>query len=224
MGKRAIGAVLIALGIGLLPVATTAMGQNSRSLTDASSIYGAPQSTSEAQVVSVTRGFPTLSNRAIATSEDTKPTDAAESGLATPTVTVCSSLAVVLGLFAAFVWLTRRFGVGGASQGALSKDVFETLGSTAIDSRTKVTLLRCGNRILITAQTAGGIQPLSEITDPTEVQKLTAACNGHSKNSFAATLSELEQAPVAPGFVHSDTATVTSSDTPRSRGRLFANA
>ncbi|TWT83978.1 Flagellar biosynthesis protein, FliO [Planctomycetes bacterium CA13] len=192
----------------------------------APSAYPAPSKEDSSQdtmprVVTVTRGFPSLSNRTTIEPDASTPPETVDNGFASPTVTVCSSLAVVLGLFAGFVWLTRRFGVNSSSQRGLSNEVFETLGSTSIDARTKVTLLRCGSRILITAQTATGIHPLSEISDAEEVRSLLAACNCQSKNAFASTLQSLEKEPVQKGFVAAEAAPANAA---RSRGRLFASA
>ena len=181
-----------------------------------------PASLNEPTPKVIARGFPSLSQRSV---EADTPGDQAnsepESQLAVPGFTVASSLAVVLGLFAGFVWLTRRFSSGGTANGVIPKDVIQNLGSTAIDSRTKVSMIRCGNRIIVVAQTATGIHPLSEITDVNEVQQLTASCIGDSKRNFANTLREFENEPAEKGFVGTPT---ESSPTPRSRGRLFASA
>ena len=137
-----------------------------------------------------------------------------------PAVTVTSSLAVVLGLFAALVWMTRKFGSRGISQGVIPREVFQSLGTTSIDPRTRVTMIRCGDRILVLAQTNTGVHPLAEITDPDEVRHLTASCLGDAGRTFGSTLRSIEQEPVPQGF-----AGVT--DPPavkRGRSRLFATA
>ncbi|EMI22161.1 flagellar protein [Rhodopirellula maiorica SM1] len=170
----------------------------------------------------IARGFPALSQRSISTdTAGEQPEGQQESQLAVPGITVASSLAVVLGLFAGFVWLTRRFSTGGSANGVIPKDVVQNLGSTSIDSRTKVSMIRCGNRIIVVAQTATGIHPLSEITDLNEVQQLTASCIGESKRNFASTLREFEKEPAEKGFAGTP---IETPPTPRSRGRLFASA
>jgi len=135
-------------------------------------------------------------------------------------ITVGSSLAVVLGLFVGLIWLTRRFGGRAGNGGAIPSDVLQPLGSTALDSRTRLTMFRCGNRIVVIAQGPSGVQPVTEITAPDEVRALTAACLGNSKKAFAATLKSIEQERTAPGFVGH----AAAQPSPRSRGRLFANA
>ncbi len=144
------------------------------------------------------------------------------SQFAIPAVTVTSSLAVVLGLFAAMVWLTRKYGSRSIAPGAIPREVMESLGTTAIDPRTRVTMLRCGGRIIVIAQTATEVRPLAEITDSEEVRRLTAACLGDSKRNFATTLHLIEKEKPEAGF----TGDTSSQDyeSPRPRGRLFASA
>jgi flagellar biosynthetic protein FliO len=166
--------------------------------------------------------FPTLKPR----SPDQDPgRDVAELGersgkLAAPTITVISSLAVVLGLFAALVWGSRRFGNGTTRNASIPKEVIQTLGSVPIDPRTRVTMLRCGNRVLLLAQTAGTVQTLCEITDPQEVHDLTAACLGKSKREFASTLRSIENETTSGGFVEQ----AINPNAAATRRRLFASA
>ena len=117
---------------------------------------------------------------------------------AMPMVSVVSSLTIVLGLFGGLVFLARKFGHGNVTAGSLPNDVLQSLGSTAVDARTRVTMFRCGRRIIVAAQTAGGIHPLCEITDPQEVHELTAVCTGQSQASFAETLKAAQQRESAP--------------------------
>ena len=166
--------------------------------------------------------FPTLKPRS---PDQERSRDAAEvadrSGkLATPTITVVSSLAVVLGLFAALVWGSRRFGSGSVHHGSIPKEVIQTLGSMPIDPRTRVTMLRCGTRILLLAQTAGTAQTLCEITDPQEVLDLTAACLGKSKREFASTLRSIENETTSGGYLGPD----NSKNAVATRRRLFTSA
>ena len=170
-----------------------------------------------------TRGqFPELRRES---STSNSEADSGDHSSATPkvsgsVVTICSSLAVVLGLFAGFVWLNRKFGSGSGNHGAIPKEVVHPLGSTPIDSRNRVTMIRCGNRILVLAQNAQGVQPIAEITSPDEVRDLTAACLGNSKQAFATTLQSIEKEGADPGFLGAQ----PSQRSPRSRGRLFASA
>ncbi|QDT08620.1 FliO/MopB family protein [Planctomycetes bacterium K23_9] len=134
-------------------------------------------------------GFPTLV-RSTSNDQPTVDDDPSKSKSFGPLVTTGFSLVVVLGLFAGLVWVTRRYGNASMTQTGLPTDAMKSLGSTAIDARTRITLLRCGSRIIVMAQTATGVHPLSEITEPIEVQRLTAMCNGESVSAIEPTFAE----------------------------------
>ncbi|MEM9644529.1 MAG: flagellar biosynthetic protein FliO [Planctomycetota bacterium] len=133
-------------------------------------------------------------------------------------ITMGTSLTLVLGLFACFVLVMRRFGGAGQGKGELPKEVFSQLGGTAIDPRTRITMIRCGSRILVVSQTAQSTSTLCEITDMDEVQAITAACTGASQEEFMKTLKTLESTPSQPGFTD---APARQRSSPR---RLFATA
>jgi flagellar biogenesis protein FliO len=139
--------------------------------------------------------------------------------IATPTITVASSLAVVLGLFAALVWGSRRLGGGTIQKGSLPKEIMQPLGSTSIDARTRITMLRCGNRILVVAQSSDTARTLCEITDPEEVRQLTAACTGTSGKDFSSALRSMEREPLSDGYAGSGTEPRRATQ----RRRLFAS-
>ena len=135
-------------------------------------------------------------------------------------VTVTSSLAVVLGLFAALIWVARKYGSKSMGGGSIPSEVLQNLGSTAIDPRTRISMIRLGSKILVVAQTATGMEPLSEITDPDEVRRLTALCVGDSKAQFASTLESIKEEPVGRGFAGQP----ATPPGPRHRGSLFTTA
>ena len=144
--------------------------------------------------------FPSLNVDSNTAGESGTPALPKKNQFAAPLVTVTSSLAVVLGLFAVLVWISRKYG-SKSMGGSIPNEVMESLGSTAIDPRTRITMIRLGGRILVVAQTATGIQPISEITDSEEVRRLTALCVGNSKAQFATTLKSIEGEPVGEGFL-----------------------
>lgn len=150
-------------------------------------------------------------------------TKAGKNQFAAPLVTVTSSLAVVLGLFAVLVWVSRKYG-SKTMGGSIPSEVIQTLGSTAIDPRTRITMIRLGNRILVLAQSASGIEPISEITDPDEVRNLTALCVGDSKAQFSSTLQSIEHEPAQAGFVGQQSSQPVTAPKPRHRGSLFTTA
>lgn len=173
----------------------------------------------EPRVVSPSPNFPPLGPRGDAQSPpaDGDSTSPRTGRLTAPAITVASSLAVVLGLFAALVWTSRRFGTRHAGRGELPAEAVERLGVHALDPRTKLVLLRCGDRVLVLAQTASGVQPLTEIVDPTEASRLISRCRGENAAAFTNTLRSMEQEPAAGGFVGDGAAN------PQNRRTLFAS-
>ena len=63
----------------------------------------------------------------------------------------------------------------GAPRG-LPMEAFELLGRRLIEPKVAVHLVRCGGRVLILGVSPEGVRTLSEITDPIEVERLTATC------------------------------------------------
>jgi flagellar biogenesis protein FliO len=89
-------------------------------------------------------------------------------------LTIGSSLAVVLGLFLLVAWGIKRT-VPGRS-GLLPTEVVEVLGRASLGARQQVHLVRCGSKLLLVSATPGGMETLTEITEPDEVQRLAALC------------------------------------------------
>ncbi|MGI9443324.1 MAG: FliO/MopB family protein [Rubripirellula sp.] len=168
---------------------------------------------------SAAQAFPNLMPNS-GPNDGSNPEGKPKSGSTSPLITVSSSLAVVLGLFAALIWATRKFGARGGGNKNIPKEVFQTLGSTSIDPRTQVSLLRCGQRILIIARTNNGVHPLGEITDKDEVSHLIATCTGDSKQEFRSALASLESEPTGSGYIGRQPERAAA----RSRSRLFASA
>jgi flagellar biogenesis protein FliO len=89
-------------------------------------------------------------------------------------VTVGGSLAVVVGLFLLFMWGMRRTMPGQVA--TLPKEVVDVLGRAALASRQQVYLLRCGSKLLLVSVTPAGVETLTEIEDPPEVDRLLGLC------------------------------------------------
>jgi len=117
--------------------------------------------------------------------------------------TVAGSLGVVLGLFLVVVWCSRRFTPAGAT--LLPKDVVELLGRAPLATRQQMQLVRIGNKLLLVALSPVGVETLTEITDPTEVEHLIALCRrgqtGSSSAAFRQALTQLASEPAERGFV-----------------------
>ena len=152
------------------------------------------------------------------------PTDAVSQSAAagrlrsfTPVVTVGSSLLIVLGLFAALVWGTRKLGSSRGSQ-PLPPAVMRPLGHVMLDARTKLILVRCGRRVLVLSQTPTGVTPISEMTDPDEIRELLAETSAEARAAFESTLQEINSQPARGGFVEPD----ETRAAPNASRRLFA--
>lgn len=82
-------------------------------------------------------------------------------------------IAVVVG---AALW--RRHGPGVTP--GLPREAVDPLGRRPIDAKQSLLLVRVGSRILVLASTPAGLQTLSEVTDPVEVDLLTGLCKRQS--------------------------------------------
>ncbi|HBJ34722.1 MAG TPA: hypothetical protein DDZ51_08155 [Planctomycetaceae bacterium] len=152
-----------------------------------------------------------------------KPGDLAEGSsvrrsMATPLVTIASSLALVLGLFAALVWVSRKAQRGQGVARTVPDEVLRVLGRKHMGSLGTISIVRCGRTVMIVSQSASGIQSLATITDEAEVRHLEAACLGESSASFQATLGEIEREPAGRGFLGDGIAQ------PNARKKLFTQA
>jgi flagellar biogenesis protein FliO len=96
-----------------------------------------------------------------------------------PWVPVAGSLALVLVLFFALVAVLKR---GMPAQGGkLPAAVLEVLGQATLAGKQQLHLLRCGDKLLLCCTTTTGVQTLTEICEPAEVERLSALCRGGEK-------------------------------------------
>lgn len=91
-----------------------------------------------------------------------------------PLATGAASLGLVLGLFLLVVWSVRRGMPKGA--GLLPAEAVEVLGRAPIAGRQQVHLVRCGHKLVLLSATGAGVETLTEISDPAEVQRLQEIC------------------------------------------------
>lgn len=104
-------------------------------------------------------------------SESTGSARSNSNGWTTPV----GSLVFVLALIAGGAYFIRR--QGGRIAGLLPNDVLQVLGRRYIDQRQSIQLVRCGSKILVLANSSQhGLTTLAEITDPLEVERITAQC------------------------------------------------
>jgi flagellar biogenesis protein FliO len=116
--------------------------------------------------------------------------------------TAGAGLAIVIGLFLICMWSLRR---GGAKTGGLlPADAFAVLGRAPLTSQSFAHLLRLGNKLVLVAMSSDGIQPLTEVTDPMEVDRITGLCasgRGYGPSAeFKQVLAHLAKEP-ARGFL-----------------------
>jgi flagellar biogenesis protein FliO len=88
--------------------------------------------------------------------------------------TALAGLAFVLGLFLLFAWLLKRSLPKSAAP--LPTEVVEVLGRVPLAARNFAHLVRLGNKLVLVSISSAGIETLSEITDPAEVDRLAGIC------------------------------------------------
>ncbi len=98
---------------------------------------------------------------------------------------MASGLAIVLGLFLAAAWVFRRAAPKAAT--LLPGEVVEILGRAPLAGRQQMHLLRCGNKLLLVSVTPAGAETLTEVTDPSEVDRLAGLCRqAHAQSATVA--------------------------------------
>ena len=129
-----------------------------------------------------------------------------------------AALAVVLGLFLLFATLVRR----GAkkSNGLLPEEVVSVLGRVPLAARQFAELVRVGNKLVLVSVTPAGAEPLTEITDPAEIDRLVGLCRsgkkGSSTDEFDQIFRQLADETAPSGFL--------GQEAPRVDARLAAPA
>jgi flagellar biogenesis protein FliO len=103
--------------------------------------------------------------------------------------TVVTSLAVVLGLLAALVWLSKR--TNPKRDASLPGEILETLGRAPLAGRQEMQLVRVGNKLLLLSVTATSAETLTEITDPLEIDRLAGICRQNQPDSITASFREI---------------------------------
>jgi flagellar biogenesis protein FliO len=116
---------------------------------------------------------------------------------------IASALAIVVGLFLLFAWLLRRGGRSVAS--TLPADVVCVLGRVPLAARQFADLLHVGNKLVLVASSPAGPATLTEVTDPTEVDRLVGLCRQADPHSttkaFEQVFRQLARDPAPTGFL-----------------------
>lgn len=89
-----------------------------------------------------------------------------------------SSLGIVLALFLGFVWVLRRFRHQAPGE---PNEVFQVLGEFPLMRNQRAYVVRFASRILVLADTARGVEKITELTDALEVEQVTSLCANHAR-------------------------------------------
>jgi len=105
------------------------------------------------------------------------------------------ALLLVVGLIFLARYLLRRLGGRAVKTGGGAVDV---LARTSVSPRQQLLLVRLGQRLLLVGSGPEGMTPLSEITDPQEVERMVKLIETSKAESFAEILRR-KAAAIRPG-------------------------
>jgi flagellar biogenesis protein FliO len=135
-------------------------------------------------------------------SSSSAPSDSEPIDPTSSLITVGTSLAVVLGLFFVMTYFIRRNLPRGVQ--APPGEVLEVLGRAPLPGKQQLQVVRFGSKLVLLSVTPEGVEAVAEITQPDEVQQITALCRresqGSSAHAFQEILSQMGREP-ARGFV-----------------------
>jgi flagellar protein FliO/FliZ len=125
--------------------------------------------------------------------------------------TAGAALAIAIGLFFISAWLLRRSGPRATS--LLPKEVVRPLGRTQLGARQFAQLLLVGNKLVLVSITPERTETITEVTDPTEIQRILGLCmRNHAQSTtaeFQQVLDQLSREP-ATGFLGKEVALNTA--------------
>ncbi|MEW4454312.1 flagellar biosynthetic protein FliO [Bremerella sp. JC817] len=105
------------------------------------------------------------------------------------TASIAASLFVVVGLFLVFAWVGKKNMKPGSTR--LSKEILQVLGKSQLSGKQQLELVRVGQKLLLLCVTSSSVETLTEITDPTEVERLLTIIRQDSPGSMTATFQEV---------------------------------
>lgn len=125
------------------------------------------------------------------------PSKAKDEGVSMPvfnfknnqTASIAASLLVVVGLFLIFAWVGKKNMKPGG--GRLSKEIIQVLGKSQLSGKQQLELVRVGQKLLLLCVTPNGVETLTEITEPGEVERLLAIVRQDSPGSMTATFQDV---------------------------------
>jgi len=122
------------------------------------------------------------------------PTESAPSfgSRTAPWMTTLSALAIALGTLFLFYWGVKR--LGPRTDRIVPNEVVEMLGYTPLSGRQRLCLIRVGRKLVLVAASSDAVEPLTEIDDPVEVDRLVGLCasqrNGSVTQAFQQVFSQ----------------------------------
>lgn len=99
-----------------------------------------------------------------------------------------TGLGIVLGLFLLCAWLFRRGAPKPTSP--LPKEVVNVLGRAQLAPRQFVQLMQVGRKLVLISVTPESTTPITEVSDPLEVDRLLGLC---MRNHTSSTTAEFQQ-------------------------------
>ena len=97
-------------------------------------------------------------------------------------LTMFTSLLVVITLFFGFMFMLKKANGGTTSE--LPRDVFQVMGTSRLAGRHSLFLLRLEHKLLLVHAGSGEVQSITEVTEPTEVDRLCGSCEENQPNSL----------------------------------------
>jgi flagellar biogenesis protein FliO len=114
-----------------------------------------------------------------------------------------AALGGVIALLLATLWILRR--LLPKDQSLLPAEVFEVLGRRPLLGRQQAQVVRFGNKLVLLAVSPLGAEPLAQIDEAAEVERLAALCRrpaaGGATTAFRQMFHQLAREPAGPGFV-----------------------
>ncbi|MFN3150984.1 FliO/MopB family protein [Bremerella sp.] len=125
------------------------------------------------------------------------PSNAKDEGVSMPvfnfqgnqTASIAASLFVVVGLFLIFAWVGKKNMKPGS--GRLSKEIIQVLGKSQLSGKQQLELVRVGQKLLLLCVTPNGVETLTEITEPSEVERLLTIVRQDAPGSMTATFQDV---------------------------------
>lgn len=116
-------------------------------------------------------------------------------------MTTLSALAIVLGTLCLFYWGVKR--LGPRTNQVVPNEVVEMLGYTPLSGQQRLCLIRVGRKLVLVAVSSDAVEPLTEIDDPVEVDRLVGLCasqrNGSVTQAFQQAFSQYVNAANTDG-------------------------